>query len=358
MNEKNGLFQVASNEAAYGKFGFYGDAGSGKTFTASKVAIGLVKFIESKKPVFFLDSETGSDYVLPMFKKAGVDLQVAKSRAFQDLLEAIDVVEEEGSVLIVDSISHYWDELMDSYKKKKNLTRLFVQHWMELKPTWREFSTKFVASKLHIILCGRSGDVWSDVADDEGVKTLTKVGTKMRVEKETSYEPSLLIEMEKVLKSDRPGSGWTHRAWVEKDRFDVLNFKNFDDPCFEDFLPHISLLNIGGEHRTLDVDRNSQDMFEKGNTGAEYYKKREQTLEEIKNEINLLFIGRDEKTKNDKNLYLKELLGTHSWSKICEMDLAKLMNGLTDIEALNKKKNEFLSGTKTEEIKKEKKDVK
>lgn len=197
MNEKNGLFKKAENEAAFGKFGFYGDAGSGKTFTASKVAIGLVEFIKSKKPVFFLDSETGSDYVLPMFKKAGVDLQVAKSRAFQDLLEAIDLVEEEGSVLIVDSISHYWDELMESYKKKKNITRLFVQHWMELKPTWREFSTKFVASKLHIILCGRSGDVWSDVADDEGVKTLTKIGTKMRVEKETSYEPSLLVEMER-----------------------------------------------------------------------------------------------------------------------------------------------------------------
>ena len=355
MNQENGLFKKAENESAFGKFGFYGDAGSGKTFTASKVAIGLVKFIKSKKPVFFLDSETGSDYVLPMFQNAGVNLQVAKTRAFQDLLKAIDIVEKEGSVLIVDSISHYWDELMESYKKKKNLTRLFVQHWMELKPTWREFSTKFVASKLHIILCGRSGDVWSDVADDEGIKTLTKVGTKMRVEKETSYEPSLLVEMEKVLKSDRPGGGWTHRAWVEKDRFDVLNFKNFDDPKFEDFLPHIELLNIGGKHRTLDTERNSQDMFEKGNTGADYYKKREQALEKIKNEINLLFPGRDEKTKADRILLTKEIFGTHSWSEICDMQLVDLLNGLITIENKNKKKDEFLSSIPDKKSKKEKK---
>lgn len=349
---ENNLFRAAKNEAAYLKLGLYGGSGSGKTYTSSLVAIGLSKMIKSKKSVFFLDSETGSDYVLPLFKREGVELQVAKSRAFQDLLEAVDIAEENGSILIVDSITHYWDELVESYKKKKNLKRMFIQHWQEVKPTWREFSEKFVASRLHIILCGRAGDVWSDVEDSEGVKELKKVGTKMRVEKETSYEPSLLIEMEKAIKE----KGWTHRAFVEKDRFDIIDLKVFDNPKFEDLLPHIELLNLGGSHMALDTDRNSQDMFEKGNTGAEYHKTREQTCEEIKNEINLLFVGRDGKTTNDKNLYLKELFGTHSWSKICGMDVAKLMNGLTDIEALNKKKNEFLSGTKTEEIKNEKKD--
>ena len=331
------LFKAAQHEAAYLKAGLYGSNGSGKTYTASLIAIGLAKMIKSKKDVFFLDSESGSDYVIPLFNKAGVKLQVAKSRAFQDLLEAVDFAEENGSILIIDSITHYWDELMESYKKKKNLTRLFIQHWMELKPTWREFSTKYVASKLHIILCGRSGDVWADVADEEGTKTLTKVGTRMRTEREIAYEPSLLIEMEKVIKADRPGSGWTHRAWIEKDRFDVLNFKNFDDPSFQDLLPHIELLNIGGEHMTLDTSRNSQEMFEKGNTGAEYYKKREQTLEKIKNEINLMLPGMDAKTKTDRILLTKEIFGTHSWTEICEMDVATLMNGLTDIENKHQK---------------------
>jgi len=331
------LFKAAQHEAAYLKCGLYGGNGSGKTYTASLVAIGLSKMIESEKEVFFLDSESGSDYVIPLFKKAGVKLQVAKSRAFQDLLEAVDIAEENGSVLIIDSITHYWDELMESYKKKKNLTRLFIQHWSELKPTWRVFSEKFVASRLHIILCGRSGDVWADVADDEGTKELKRIGTRMRTEKELGYEPSLLVEMEKVIQGDRPGSGWTHRAWVEKDRFDVMNFKNFDNPQFSDFLPHIELLNIGGNHMALDTDRNSQDMFEKGNTGAEYYKKREQTLEKIKNEINLMLPGMDAKTKTDRILLTKEIFGTHSWSEICEMDVATLMNGLTDIETKHSK---------------------
>jgi len=335
MNEKNGLFKKAVNQAAYLKLGFYGDAGSGKTYTSALVAIGLSKLIKSEKPIFFMDSETGSDYLLPLFKENGIELQVAKSMAFQDLFEAIDIVEKDGSILIIDSISHYWDELVESYKKKKNLKRLFVHHWGELKPTWKEYQKKFVASKLHIILCGRSGDVWSDVADTDGVLELKKTGTKMRVEKETAYDPSLLVEMTKDLKVS--GHGWTHRAWVEKDRFNIMNFETFEDPKFEDFLPHIEQLNLGGEHFALDTERNSQDMFEKGNTGAEYYKKREQTLEKIKNEINLMLPGQDAKTKTDRILLTKEIFGTHSWSEICEMDVATLMNGLTDIETKHSK---------------------
>ncbi len=339
MSEKNKLFKEGINEAAFLKLGFYGGNGSGKTYTSSLVAIGLSKMIKSKKPVFFLDSETGSDYVLPLFQKAGVKLQVAKSRAFSDLLDAVDIAEKEGSILIIDSVTHYWDELMESYKKKKNLTRLFIQHWTELKPTWREFSTKFVASNVHIVLCGRSGDVWADVADSDGVKELKKIGTKMRVEKELGYEPSLLVEMEKVIEDDRPGGGWTHRAWIEKDRFDVMNFKHFDNPKFEDFLPHVQLLNIGGDHRALDVDRDSQDMFKNNKTGADYYKKREQTLEKIKNEINLLYPKQDADSKKERIVLTKDIFGTHSWSEICEMQLDDLMNGLTAIEKKNKTKS-------------------
>ena len=187
---------------------------------------------------------------------------------------------------------------------------------------------------------------------------MKKIGTKMRVEKELGYEPSLLVEMEKVIEDDRPGSGWTHRAWVEKDRFDILNFKHFDNPKFEDFLPHISLLNIGGDHRALDVDRDSQEMFKNNKTGADYYKKREQTLEKIKNEINLLLPGRDEKTKTDRINLTKDIFGTHSWSEICEMQLDDLLNGLTAIEKKNIKRAEKLSKSdrvESKETKKEKK---
>jgi len=331
------LLQPSKPEMAYLKMGIYGAAGSGKSFTSSNIAIGLRNFIKSEKAIAYLDTETGSDFVRPIFENSKTPLVVAKTRAFQDLLSIVDEAEETCSVLIIDSITHFWNEMLTSYQKKMNIKRITLRHWPELKQTWGEFADKYINSKLHIIMAGRVGYIWDDVEDENGIKELKKVGTKMKAEVETGHEPSLLVEMEQARISSGVGAGWFHRAWIIKDRFDVIDGKFFDNPDFESILPHVQLLNLGGEHRALDTDRNSQDMFEKGNTGAEYYKKREQTLEKIKNEINLMLPGQDAKTKTDRILLTKEIFGTHSWSEICEMDVATLMNGLTDIETKHSK---------------------
>ena len=82
-------------------------------------------------------------------------------------------------------------------------------------------------------MAGRSADKWEDVEDEEGIKELKKVGTKMRSETEIGYEPSLLIEMEQYRKSARIGGGWVNRAWVIKDRYNLLNGKYFEFPPFD-----------------------------------------------------------------------------------------------------------------------------
>lgn len=152
------IFQKAQNEMAYLKAGFYGEAGSGKSFTSSQIAIGLVKYIKAKKPVMYFDTETGSDFLIRQFEEAGIELHAAKTRAFADLLVAVDEAEKSASVMIIDSITHVWNELIESYMKKLELKRLSLKHWIPLKTTWREFTTRYVNSKLHIIICGRSAD--------------------------------------------------------------------------------------------------------------------------------------------------------------------------------------------------------
>lgn len=70
------LFKPAENNAAYLKAAFMGLAGSGKTFTASELAIGMVKHMQKlglqqgKKPVYFVDSEGGSSWMVARFKDA------------------------------------------------------------------------------------------------------------------------------------------------------------------------------------------------------------------------------------------------------------------------------------------------
>lgn len=311
------IFQKAQNEMAYLKAGFYGEAGSGKSFTSSRIAIGLVKYIKAKKPVMYFDTETGSDFLIRQFKEAGIDLHTAKTRAFSDLLVAVDEAEKTASVMIIDSITHVWNELIESYMKKLELKRLSLKHWIPLKTTWREFTTRYVNSKVHIIICGRSADKWDEVEDEDGAKELRKVGTKMRTETELAYEPSLLVELELVQASPHAGGKLVHRSHVRKDRFDVINGQHFDDPGFETFLPHISLLNLGGEHKALEPGRDSMAMFERNDVGARKMETREILIEKIGNEIKLIYPGQNEADKTARLQLMKQIFQTHSWTEIC-----------------------------------------
>ena len=318
MENSMSFFKEAQNEMAYLKAGFYGEAGSGKSYTSSKIAIGLVKYIKAKKPVMYFDTETGSDFLIRQFKEAGVGLYTAKTRAFADLLTAVDEAEKTASVMIIDSITHVWNELIESYMKKLELKRLALKHWIPLKSTWREFTTRYVNSKLHVIVCGRSADKWEEVEDPEdGSRELKKTGTKMRTETEMGYEPSLLVELEAIQLSPRVGGQLIHRAHVKKDRFDVINGQAFDQPGFETFLPHISLLNLGGEHKALEVGRDSTAMFERNDVGARKMETREILIEKIGNEIKLIYPGQTETDKTARINLMSAIFQTHSWTEIC-----------------------------------------
>ena len=331
-------YKDAKIEAAFLKMGIYGGNGSGKTFTASLIAIGLHKFIESKKPIYFTDSETGSDYVIPLFNKAKINLKVSKTRAFTDLLLDISNAEE-GSIVIIDSVTHFWDDLIESYKKKKNLKRIsHPSHWMEIKPIWRDFTKEFVVSKLHIIVCGRAGDVWEDVEVSEGVKELKRTGSRMRVEKELGYEPSLLVEMEKARLSSKAGAGWSHRAWVVKDRFDIIDSQHFDNPTFESFLSHIELLNLGGDHKALEADRDSQELFDNSNNGYERQRQRVILLEKIKEELYIPYPGQGTDDKRGRSDLMNEIFKTRSWTEVEGKYPNDLQVGLTSLEEKNQKK--------------------
>ena len=330
------LFKKGKLEASYLKMGLYGIAGSGKTWTSSLVAIGLHRYIKSDKSIFFLDSETGSDYVLPLFQREKIDLQVAKSRAFADLLDAVDEANKNGSILIIDSLTHHWDELVESYKKRKQLNRLSIQHWGEIKPTWREFSERFVTSNLHIIVCGRSGDVWEDVMDDQGIKELKKTGTRFRTEKEMSYEPSVLVELEIIRKTPKQ---WIHRAFVVKDRFGTLTFQKIDDPTFEDFLPHIEKLGLKGKHRALDKDRNSQALFNNPGMGEAKYKEKKILLEKIQNATYRVYPGQTQEHKIGRLDLLMKAMQTDSWNEITEFKNDKLDAGLKALQEIIKKES-------------------
>jgi len=322
-----GLLQPAKNMQGYLKAGLLGFAGSGKTYTAGLLALGLMERLGSKAPVAFQDTENGADYLIPKFEAAGLELVVAKTRAFADMLSIVPEAQKLGcQVLIVDSITHIWRELCDSYCKKKGIRRLKFQHWADLKAEWQEWTDAYLNSPLHIIVCGRAGWIYEMTDDGEGGKDLVTTGTKMKVETEFGFEPSLLIEMVRVPRGTEPGAGWIHRAYVNKDRTDQVDGKSFDDPTLECFEPVLDALNIGGDHLAIDTSRTSEEMFDSPDKSrSAQHRQATIALEEIKETGGALWPSTSGKDKKAKIKMLEVLFDTKSWSAVEAMPLARLL---------------------------------
>lgn len=337
------------------KCNIYGWAGAGKTYAAAQIAIGLANLAQSKKPIAFFDSETGSDFWIDRIEQlTGIRPVVAKTRAFADLIEGLGEAAESCDIAIVDSATHYWRELIDAYKKSlvkaKKMSpdgRLAFQHWDHLKNEWRKFTDLFVNNRLHMIVCGRAGNEWDYFKNEEGSMELRKTGTKMAAEKEFGYEPSLVLENERIPRvqwEENPhAKGVVYTVTVLKDRWpeSPIVGKQFPfdpekdngvNPVFDVLLPHIERLNLGGEQLGVDTARTSEGLFPDGRSDVER-KRRDKAivLEAIPEFISYHIPGQSATEKKRKKELLQTAFGTMSWKSVEERCLPELRAGFRSI---------------------------
>lgn len=322
------MFKPAENTMAFLKAGFMGEAGSGKTHTATLLAIGLVKYLKAHKlpghdrPAYMLDTENGSSWIKPMFDEAGIPLMVAKTRAFKDLTPAVRDAAQNASVLLIDSITHFWAELQDSYlkvlseRRGRAVAALEFQDWNYIKREWGKFSDAFVSTNLHCILCGRLGWEYEQVTNERGKKEIEKSGVKMQAEKGLGYEPNILVWMERNL--DLHDKVVSRTATVLKDRSRTLDGKQFADPTFEIFLPHIKFMALGGKHETPDTSRNSDELMPNDDAPLSDLKsvRRQIALDEIQALLVEHYPSTGTEDKKAKAALIKEFFGTTSWTEI------------------------------------------
>ncbi len=332
------LFKPSTNQQAFLKAGIMGFAGTGKTFTATEISIGLIRYLREHKypghdkPVFFLDTETGSDWVAPKFADNGIELYTAKTRAFRDLVPAVTETEQNGTILLIDSISHFWRELTESYAKRKNRTYgLQFQDWAWLKKEWGKFTDAYVNSNCHIIMCGRAGYEYDFFENEGGKKELEKTGIKMKAETETGYEPSILMLMEKHLDMDSKRVYRT--ANILKDRADLIDGQTFRNPTFENFLPHIEFLNLGGKQLGVDTTRTSESMISRDEKSEWQIERQEKEI--VLDEIQTLLVKHHPSTSKEDKAQKLKLLETHfnsrAWKRIETYRLKELQDGYENL---------------------------
>lgn len=210
-------FQKAKREQVWLKILLSGASGSGKSYSALKIATGIAKKCNSG--IAYIGTEgSRNKYYANEFDYDLLELE--EPFECEKYMAAIDEAVNAGyKVLIIDSMSHEWKWLNDVHDKMPGNS---FTNWGKLKPRHHKFMDKILNSPIHIIATARGKDDWV-LEDKNGKQVPKKVGMGQQQDKDISYEytVSLMISQD------------THVASADKDnthlfdgKFEVLTEKD------------------------------------------------------------------------------------------------------------------------------------
>ena len=341
------MFKPLENNRPFLKMAFEGFAGDGKTYTAVQVAIGLHQRIGSTKPIAIFDTEKASKALLDIFDAAGVKaIAIDDQRSLTSLSEAITECERGAAdILIIDSITHVWEEFLQNYMKQKGRSRLQFEDWGVIKPRWKQdFSNRFVQANVHIIFTGRAGYEYTDEKNEEtGKREIFKSGIKMKAENETAFEPDILVLMEKNMELLGEKKKVSRVATVIKDRTARIDGLQFTNPTYNDFKPAIEGL-LAGQVKQGGINPVIVDRFENTEEKrAGERKERERLTSEIEGIFAAMGLGSAAKDKQVKAWTLKSIFGYNSLEMLDKVKIDALKAGLETMIDFSEKYMEYFS---------------
>lgn len=222
------MFRKAQPQQARLKVGLYGKQGSGKTLTSLLWAEFLAKL--DGKRIAYIDTESGTDFYCQSIPERSChpeafDFDRIVTRSIMEAAEAAESLDTSVyGVLVVDSVTHLWEAAREAYtgKRMKN-GEIPVYAWGDIKRPYKRLMAAFLNGNYHAIVCGREGVQMEN--DDDGVAQV--VGTKMKAEGETPYEPHVLGRM---VPEREPDGTYRVAVFFEKDRSGILSGKTFYEP--------------------------------------------------------------------------------------------------------------------------------
>jgi hypothetical protein len=172
------------------KMALQGPSGSGKTMSAILLAQGLTNGDLSK--VAIIDSEAGSSNLYSHLGGYNV-LKLDNPHSPERYVEAIDICIKAGmEVIILDSISHCWDYLLDYHSSLQGNS--FV-NWAKIKPLEKKFVDKILLSDIHFIATMRVKQDYV-INEKNGKMVPEKIGLKAIQRDEISYEFTIVFDID------------------------------------------------------------------------------------------------------------------------------------------------------------------
>lgn len=215
------MFKKAMLQEAKLRLALFGPAGSGKTYTALKIATGIAKELGIEK-IGVIDSERGS--AVKYADQFDFYVYELEDKTIDGYVKAIKEAESLNfQILIVDSISHAWQELLDyvdvmSTKYKGNT----LMAWRSASPLYKTFLNTILNYNGHIIVTMRSRTEWLVEKDESGKTKTAKIGLSPEQRPGIEYEFDLLgeINLEHTLIITKDRSGKFQDAVIPKPDID------------------------------------------------------------------------------------------------------------------------------------------
>lgn len=180
--------RVSSKKQAKIKLALQGCAGSGKTYSALLLAYGLCG---DWTKIAIIDSENGSADLYASLGNYNV-LPLQDNFTPETYIEAIKICEEaKMEVIIIDSISQCWDNLLEYHA---NLQGNSFTNWQKITPRINAFMQKILQSPSHVICTMRCKQDYV-LSEKNGKMVPEKVGLKAVMRDGIDYEFTIVFDI-------------------------------------------------------------------------------------------------------------------------------------------------------------------
>lgn len=239
-------FTKAKKEKIYLKVLLAGASGSGKSYSALKLATGITNKAGGR--IAAIDTEAGRiRYYANEFDFD--DLQLEEPYTPEKYIDAINQAVDGGyNVLIIDSITHEWNYIIDQVDKIPG-TNSYTK-WAKLTPRHNKFTEKIIQSPINIIATVRGKDAYVLEQDKNGKQVPKKVGLGYTQRDGLEYEYTVTFNIDQANHVSTAQKDNTH---LFENRYEMLTEK--DGEALYDWAN-------SGEEPAFNITRAQQEIIE------------------------------------------------------------------------------------------------
>jgi hypothetical protein len=245
-------FKKAVNTSKFARVGIMGLSGAGKTFTSLLLGEYLAAEQNKRLAVVDLDGKASGFYADPcpsrLVHPLAFDFDVTHTKSVTDVINNVAncLPVKTYGCLIIDTISTVWEacQNMDGIKRTSAGT-VSAFDWRHIKAPYKKLMRLLINLEMHVIICAREATKYKSEVNKKGKEEMVVDGYKMEAEKNTEYETTLFLRMERVDDNNV--------AYVIRDRASALTGKSFKNPTGESLGVPI-LAGLGKVHEIVESE--------------------------------------------------------------------------------------------------------